>query len=120
MKFLADENIHADIVGWLRSQGHDVLYAAESLTQRPDDELLAIARDESRVLITADKDFGELVFHRKLVSHGVVLIRLTSPSLADRLERLGRVWTDVETQARNAFIVVSDRKVRVRGMLPST
>ncbi len=116
MKFLADENIHADIVLWLRSQGHDVLYAAESLTQRSDEELLAIAREEKRVLVTDDKDFGELVFHRRLVSRGIVLIRLENPRIGDRLQRLAEVWNDVETQAENKFIVISQRKVRVRGV----
>jgi predicted nuclease of predicted toxin-antitoxin system len=120
VKFLADENIHADIVAWLRSEGHDVAYAAETLTQRADDELLAIARDDARVLITDDKDFGELVFHRKLVSRGVVLIRLENARVADRLQRLAQVWPDIEAQAEDKFIVVSEHKVRVRGVLRST
>ena len=119
MKLLADENIHADIVAWLRTRGHDVLYAAESLAHRPDDELLAIAREENRVLLTDDKDFGELVFHRRLVSRGIVLIRLESPRIVDRLQRLDQVWADLEAQAEDKFIVVSQRKVRVRGVLPS-
>ena len=119
MKLLADENIHADIVAWLRARGHDVLYAAESLAGTPDDALLAIARGDGRVLLTGDKDFGELVFHRRLVSRGVVLIRLETPRIADRLLRLERVWADVEAQAADKFIVVSQRKVRVRGVLPS-
>jgi len=117
VKFLADENIHADIVAWLRAQGCDVLYAAETLAHRPDDDLLAIARHEGRVLVTDDKDFGELVFHRKLVSRGIVLIRLENARITDRLHRLAQVWADVEAQAEDKFIVVSQRKVRIRGVL---
>jgi predicted nuclease of predicted toxin-antitoxin system len=115
VKFLADENIHGDIVAWLRSQGQDVLYAAESLTGTSDDELLSTARREDRILITDDKDFGELVFHRRLITRGVVLLRLESQSMADRVQRLAQVWQDIE-QALDKFIVISDRKVRVRGV----
>ena len=117
MKFLADENIHAEVVSWLRSRGLDVLYAAESHASRADEELLTIARNEGRILVTDDKDFGELVFHRKAVSRGVVLIRLDADSIVERLQRLAQVWADVEAQAEDKFIVVSQRKVRVRGVL---
>ena len=119
MNFLADENVHCDIIAWLRSQARDVLYAAELLSSTPDDELLAIGRSESRILITDDKDFGELVFHRRLLTHGVVLIRLETPSIVERLERLAQVWPSVEAQMPNKFIVISDRKVRVRSILPA-
>ena len=61
MDFLADENIHADIVAWLREENHDVLYAAEDLQSRSDDDLLDIAPKEQRILITDDKDFIEAV-----------------------------------------------------------
>ncbi len=117
MKLLADENLHSQIVAWLRSRGHDVLYAAETLRQMSDEELLAIARNEERVLITDDKDFGELVFHRGLISRGVILVRLQMPTIAERLERLSQIWGDVEAQAEGKFIVVSDTRVRVRGVL---
>lgn len=116
MHFLADENIHSEIVTWLRSRGHDVVYTAESLCGAHDEDLLALARNETRVLITDDKDFGELVFHRQLVTHGIVLIRLTTPSVSQRIERLSQVWADIERQAPQKFIVISDRKVRVRGV----
>lgn len=117
MKFLADENIHGDIVAWLRAQGHDVLYAAESLAGASDEELLSTARREDRLLITDDKDSGELVFHRRLVTQGVILIRLQNASIAERVRRLAQIWPDID-QASNKFIVVNDRKVRVRGVMP--
>lgn len=114
MNLLADENIHADIVAWLRDRGNDVLYAAETLPTRRDDDLLAIARQEERVLITDDKDFGELVFHQRLATSGIVLVRLHSPSIAERLKRLAQVWPAIETRIAGRFTVISDRKIRVR------
>ncbi len=119
MKFLADENLHGDVVAWLRAQGKDVLSAAESLSGTSDEDLLSTARREARVLVTDDKDFGELVFHRRLLTHRVVLIRLETPSVAERLHRLAQIWSDIEA-APGRFIVVTDRRVRVRGLLRET
>ncbi|MBN1459856.1 MAG: DUF5615 family PIN-like protein [Armatimonadetes bacterium] len=114
MRFLVDENIHAALVEWLRSAGHDVLYAAESLSGHPDEVLLEVARCEERILVTDDKDFGELVFHRRLVSEGILLIRLSSPQIEERLRRLGEVWRAIETHLGGRFVVLGDNKVRIR------
>ena len=116
MKFLADENIHGGIVAWLRASGHDVLYAAEMTPGSGDETVLELASREDRVLITDDKDFGELVFRRRLVNAGVILVRLSAPDLPSRLGRLGSVWPSIVTHAAGAFTVISDTKVRVRPM----
>ena len=85
MDFLADENIHADIVAWLREENHDVSYAAQDLQSRSDDDLLDIVRKEQHILIKDDKDFGELIFRKRLATSGIVLLRLRSPSIVVRL-----------------------------------
>ncbi|HEX8521020.1 MAG TPA: DUF5615 family PIN-like protein [Tepidisphaeraceae bacterium] len=58
MRLLADENIHVEIVQQLRALGHDVISALESFPGAPDQHVLQVARAQSRVLITDDKDFG--------------------------------------------------------------
>lgn len=76
-QFLANENFPRRIVGWLQAQGHDVTHAAIELIGASDEELLEIARTEDRILLTFDRDFGELVFHqRKRPAPGIVLFRL--------------------------------------------
>jgi predicted nuclease of predicted toxin-antitoxin system len=55
------------------------MYAAEIMSGFPDEVLLDTARCEGRILVTDDKDFGELVFHRRLAIEGIVLIRLSNP-----------------------------------------
>jgi predicted nuclease of predicted toxin-antitoxin system len=55
MRFLADECCDAGLVGDLRGNGHDVLYAVESLRGATDDELLARAYSENRILLAEDK-----------------------------------------------------------------
>src|SRR5207302_10430940 len=77
MRLCANENVPGDCVAVLRQRGHDVLWVREVARGSGDDAVLAKAQSEARVLITFDKDFGELVFRRgKAASHGIVLFRL--------------------------------------------
>ena len=114
MRLLADENLHAELVRWLRVRGHDVSYAAETLAGEPDESLLQRAREEGRVLVTDDKDFGDLVVRRGLATAGVLLLRFRAPAVADRIARLETVWATVENRLPGGFVVVSDRRVRAR------
>jgi predicted nuclease of predicted toxin-antitoxin system len=74
MKFLADENMDVAIVERLRQDGHQVWYVVEMEPGIPDDEVLALANREGAILITADKDFGELVFRLRYLATGIILI----------------------------------------------
>jgi len=89
-RFLADENVPTEIVAWLRERGNDVVHAAESHAAQSDVELLRIAVQESRIVLTFDTDFGEQVFHRRQdPARGVVLFRLRqqSPSVVQTFLR---------------------------------
>ena len=114
MRWLADENLARAIVQWLRDTGHDVQYAAEVMASRLDDDLLLSAQRDGRFIITDDKDFGELVFHRHLNSHGILLLRIRAPSIAQRLSRLTTVWREIEDNVAGNMVVVTESKVRVR------
>lgn len=102
------------MVAWLRSQGADLLYAAESRVQTPDHDLLDEAEAQGYVILTEDKDFGELVYRGQRNSHGIILMRMEGIPAADRLSRLRSVWTVLETNLPGNFVVVSRQKVRVR------
>jgi len=75
MKFVADEGIDGSLVSLLREAGHDVIYFAETNQSTDDDVILGLANAENRVLITRDKDFGELVFRLKMIHSGIILVR---------------------------------------------
>ena len=76
MKFVADESVDKQIVDRLRNDVHDTLYIAEEKPGVLNDEVLDRAEKKQLLLITANKDFGELVFLQRRVTAGVVLIRL--------------------------------------------
>ena len=117
MKLLADENTHGHITRWLRSNGHDVLWATESLSGQPDPALLDIAAQQQRLIFTADLDFGELIYQQQLNSHGVILVRLEHLTVQDRIMRLQALWPVVEANSAGKFIVITHSKIRVRNLL---
>ncbi len=114
MNILADANIEAMVVRWLRSLGHDVLWASDLPPSTPDTELVEIANIEGRILVTYDRDFGEIVFYRKQITHGIVLLRSDASLQADRLAMLQRHWASIEEQVTGHFVVVADRSIRIR------
>ena len=114
MKLLADENVEEPIVAFLRAEGQDVLYVIESFRSTSDPDILAIASTEARVIVTSDLDFGELVFHRKLNSHGILLMRLKTSRLEEKLELFRRHWNAAASQIEGHFVVMTRNRIRVR------
>ena len=74
-KLIADENVDRPIVQWLREQGSDVSWRAEREPGAADSSIAAVAMLENRILITLDRDFGELVFRQGMRLVGVLYIR---------------------------------------------
>ena len=80
MRFLANENFPGDAVAALSLAGHDVLWMRTQAPGTADEEVLARAMHEERIVLTFDKDFGELAWHARLpASCGIILFRLPMP-----------------------------------------
>ena len=114
MRLLADENMDAAIVRWLRSHGHDVLYVAEVSPAATDQEVLEIARREDRIALTCDLVFGDLIVRHRAMAKGVIVLRLRAQSEAARLRVIERHWPALESRAIGSIIVVTDDRIRIR------
>ena len=113
MQLLADENFPGAAVVALRQSGHDVAWVRESRRGISDVEVLAWAAMENRILLTFDKDFGELAFSAKLpADSGILLFRIRkqSPELVSQkaVEMLA-----ARTDWAGQFSVVEDDRVRM-------
>jgi len=117
MNVLADENVDGPLVAWLRSCGHDVLWLAETAPGREDAEIVELAIAASRVILTQDRDFGELVFRGGKRPPGVIYLRVRSRSVAELLRAFQRAWPQIESHAPGRFIVLSGEKIRIRALL---
>jgi len=114
VKLVADEGVDGPIVERLRAEGHEVLYIAESDAGIGDDEVLQTAHRLGAALITADKDFGELVYRLNRLTQGVILIRLAGLSPSLKAQVVASALRDHATEMLGAFSVISPAAVRVR------
>ena len=117
MKFLADECCDTGLVVSLRSDGHDVLYVLEKTPGIPDDEVLLDAYNEGRILLTEDKDFGELVYRLKKPSRGIILIRIDVKQRHIKWARLTKLIGNYEDRLAGHFVVIDSQKFRFRPLL---
>ena len=114
MKFLADEGVDRSVVTGLRQSGFDVFYVVENKRSLDDDVLLTIAREEKRILITRDTDFGELVFRLNQAHAGVILIRLEGYDTEKRGDIVCRLIGKHRDELANSFSVIQQGIIRIR------
>ena len=119
MKLLADESVDRPIVDRLRADGHFVSYVAEIDPSIDDDAVLSRANDSQALLITADRDFGELVFRLGRIHSGVVLVRLAGLSSKAKENTVSRVFAEKGQEMSFAFSVITAARVRIRRRTPA-
>jgi predicted nuclease of predicted toxin-antitoxin system len=117
MKLLADENFPRVAVEALRQDGHDVLWARLDMPGDDDAAILERAQVDARLILTFEKDFGELAFHWGLpADSGVMLLRFAADQpdvVANRIVKLLRERTDWAGH----FSVVESHRIRSRPLL---
>jgi predicted nuclease of predicted toxin-antitoxin system len=114
MNIVADEGVDAPIVVRLRREGYQVWYVAELAPSISDDEVFALANQHDAILLTADKDFGAIVFQQRRVTAGVVLLRLHGETLAQKAERVAVIFAEYAEELGHAFTVLTPDRIRIR------
>jgi predicted nuclease of predicted toxin-antitoxin system len=115
LRFLVDESVSADVTDYLRSVGQDVLSIAEVERGAVDENILARAVTERRILITNDKDFGEIVFRSGQAHHGVLLLRLRNESAANQVQTIAALMRQFPDYITGQFAVVKEDSLRIHG-----
>ena len=116
LSFTADENINSQVVRSLRAAGHAVYHVAEQSAGVSDEQVLQLSIQTDSILITTDKDFGELVFRQRKLIPGVMLLRLHSLSPGERAARVAEIVDRHGAELPGAFTVDTARAVRIRTM----
>jgi predicted nuclease of predicted toxin-antitoxin system len=114
MKLLADESVDGPIVARLRSDGHQVAWIADDSPGLKDEAVLARAHGDGVVLISADKDFGELVYRRRSPHAGVLLLRLSGLDEAEKCDLVSRAVNERGAELGGAFSVLANDTLRIR------
>ncbi|MEN3000276.1 MAG: DUF5615 family PIN-like protein [Armatimonadota bacterium] len=114
MRFLADESVERQIVDSLREAGYEVDFVAERGAGLSDEEVLEWSEREGRVLLTADKDFGELVVRQERISTGVILIRLAGVPNNQKAQFVVQTVNQYGSQIRGHLVVIRRGRIRLR------
>jgi predicted nuclease of predicted toxin-antitoxin system len=116
MRFLADMGISLTTVTWLRNQNHDARHLMEDGLERlPDYEIVKKAREEQRVILTCDLDFGYLTVLSADALPSVIILRLENEKPSNQIERINNVINEASLSLLNgAIISVEDFDFRVR------
>lgn len=117
MNWLADENVPAGSVRLLRSSGIDIVSIQEERPGAPDGDVLALAQEQNRGLLTFDRDFGELIYRESLSCPPTVVYMRFTPTSPDEP---AKVLLDVLKRAEmiEGYFVVLDRDSLRRRKLP--
>jgi predicted nuclease of predicted toxin-antitoxin system len=114
MNLAADESVDRTIVERLRLDGHQVAYVAELDPGIKDDQVLGQANSQGAMLLTTDKDFGELVFRLGRMHAGVVLIRLAGLSADTKAEIVSNALKDHGERMAGTISVIAPVTIRIR------
>jgi predicted nuclease of predicted toxin-antitoxin system len=114
LKFLLDQNFDHRLIRPLRADGHDItIVAVDYPPGIPDRDVLAIANREGRIVLTNDRDFGELAVREKLPHAGIIYLRMRRITAAAKWDRLNEVLREHAGHA-GLFLTVTESNVRVR------
>jgi predicted nuclease of predicted toxin-antitoxin system len=113
LRFLADESCDFAVVRALRAADYDVLAVSEFMQRSADAQLIELASQERRILITEDRDFGWLVFVSRTESAGVILLRFPGNARKTLAEVVLRMVREQRDNLAGSFVVVQPGHVRI-------
>ena len=115
LKFLVDVGVSKTAEEWMRSEGYDVLTVREINPRMPDVDILSLAVAEQRLVVTMDKDFGELVYHSGQIHTGVLLLRMEDATGVEKVAAIRQILATHADKLVGHFCVYRNQRLRVRG-----
>ena len=112
MKFLVDECTGPAVAEWLLSKQFKVYSVYDQNPGMQDDDILEKAFHENWILITNDKDFGEMIYRQRRLHKGVVFLRLADERSMNKIQVLDNLLQNYMTSLENNFVVVTEKRVR--------
>ena len=112
MRFLIDECTGPSVARWLKSHEHEVFSVYEQARGASDEEIIEKAFKENWILVTNDKDFGELIYRERRPHKGVVLLRLEDARTSNKIDAIRSLLQNYGGKLGNQFVVVTEQHVR--------
>lgn len=114
MKFIVDECIGPSVARWLKQNNYDAISVYDSLQSSSDTTVLEHAVKDHRILITCDKDFGDMIFRNKMKHTGIILLRLINDQPSNIIVVIQDVINSyTKHDLANNFTVVTETSIRI-------
>jgi len=113
IKFLADVNVEKPLVDYLLEQGYDIKWIPDYDCEMFDEDLLQMASEEQRILITNDKGFGDLIFLQKKLNVGTILFRVKGQRSEEKVKLMRKLLMGYREKLLNHYVIISKSKVRI-------
>ncbi|MEK6852651.1 MAG: DUF5615 family PIN-like protein [Nanoarchaeota archaeon] len=114
VKFLIDESSGRRLFNYLSTKGFDVEYVGDNMAGAVDKEILEYALINNKVIVTNDKDFGELIFKLKVKSSGVILLRLADDGFSSKVKYLDYLLSNFYEKIEGNFVTITEKNIRIR------
>ena len=114
IRFLADESCDFAVVRSLRAASYDIEAIVEIASGESDANIIEMAVKKNRILITEDRDFGELVYAHQKQHGGIILVRYPSTARKGMAEAILDLVRQKSGTLVDCFVVVSPLKIRIR------
>jgi predicted nuclease of predicted toxin-antitoxin system len=114
LKFLVDVGVGKKVEDFLYKSGYDVLPVRKINPRMSDVEIIGIAAKDNRIIITMDKDFGELVYNSDMINKGILLLRTENCSGDKKAKILSEILINYSSELKDNFCVFSKDRLRIR------
>jgi predicted nuclease of predicted toxin-antitoxin system len=114
ISFIVDIGVGKTIENWLFNQGYSIISISKLNHELSDKDIISLAIEKQSVIITMDKDFGELIFKEMLVHNGVLLLRLEDAVAEEKLAVLQNILPKRINDLNNNFCVYQNGKFRIK------
>ncbi|MFP4347313.1 MAG: DUF5615 family PIN-like protein [Thermodesulfobacteriota bacterium] len=116
LKFLVDVGVGKKVEEYLQNEGYDTKAVRDLDPSMEDKKIVVLANDENRMVITMDKDFGELVYHSAMGHRGILLLRLEDATGDEKLGAVREILKCYSDRMIGCFCVLQKDKFRIRKM----
>jgi len=114
LKFLVDVGVGKKVEDFLYKSGYDILSVRKINPRMSDSKIIGIAAKDNRIIITMDKDFGELVYNSVLIHKGILLLRTENCSGDKKVKILSEILINYSSELEENFCVFSKDRLRIR------
>jgi predicted nuclease of predicted toxin-antitoxin system len=114
LRLLVDTSLGLSLEDCVRNSGHDAAFVRDIDPRLPDSAILGLAVRDQRMVVTMDKDSGELVYRAGRGHHGVLLLRMQDQSAAASAPIVARLLEDYCEMLENHFAVYQGGRLRIR------